>query len=226
MTDTVTIPNIELKSARLGYNNSDLLQDANLSISAGEICLIYGPNGSGKTTLGMTLVGILPLKSGERINHFHRIGYVPQVNRLDRQYPLALRDVVAMGLREVFTLNPWKRLTQERQVQEKVLHALSNVGLAEHARLHFSEASGGQLQRALIARALISEPDFILLDEPFSNLDQQGRKQVREILSRVNQEKKVALAIVDHLRDDEHFYQRYFLIQDGEVQETRGSGDR
>lgn len=215
-------PHIRLERAYLGYNGVSLLRDIHLTINAGDVCLIYGPNGSGKTTFGLSLLGILPLQSGILHNSFRQIGYVPQVSRLDRQYPLSLRDVVMMGLKEVFTLNPWKHIMQLASLRRKVDEALDQVGLLKQAGLHFSEASGGQLQRALIARALVAEPDFILMDEPFSNLDQQGRQQVREVLSELNQSKKLALAIVDHLRDDKSFYQRYFLIQDGQVCERFG----
>lgn len=180
---------LKLSDAAIGYHRAKILTDLNLMITAAEICLITGPNGSGKTTLGLSMLGALPLLWGQRQCFFHHLSYVPQNNQLDRQYPITLKQLVTMG-------DDKGNFFAERK--DKADQVLNRVGLEGQENLPFSEASGGQMQRSLIARALMHDPDFILLDEPFANLDTKAQESVKNLLLRLNREQQVTLVIIDH----------------------------
>jgi ABC-type Mn2+/Zn2+ transport system ATPase subunit len=116
---------------------------------------------------------------------------------LDNQYPLTVADLIADG--ELVSLRKyWSKRSREEK-KEKVAELLKVTGLSGAGNLPLREASGGQLQRALIARALIKNPDFILLDEPFSNLDSTGKTIILEIISKLWETKKTSFFLIDHL---------------------------
>lgn len=187
---------ISLNNAEIGYPNRRLLHAVNLEFTKGEMLILEGANGSGKTTLAKVLLGNLKPLKGDFCNHFLRTAYVPQRSMLDNQYPLTVSDIIADG--ELVSLKRFWHKGSRAANKEKVERLLKDTGLSGAGDLPLREASGGQLQRALIARALISEPDFILLDEPFSNLDKTGRTIMLEIISRLWKENKTTFFLIDH----------------------------
>ncbi|MCX7679830.1 MAG: ATP-binding cassette domain-containing protein [Spirochaetes bacterium] len=207
---------IILREASLGYGKKVLLSNVNLLIDEGDICLIKGPNGSGKTTLALGLLGILKLASGFRYFSFVRPAYVPQASRFDLQYPITLEELVAMGLREYCTSHLFVRNSWRKRMSEKTQSALSRVGLSEKGRKLFHQVSGGEFQRALIARALISEPDVILLDEPFANIDKQGKQEIKELLLAESARLNCTLIIIDH-HENVDFCTKCLAIENGTV---------
>ena len=151
-----------------------VLADVDLTVRPGEHLAVVGPNGGGKTTLLRLLLGLLQPTSG-KIEVFGgapaemrpRVGYVPQHSAVDVSVPASVLDVVLMGsLRR----SPWA-LRFGRQDRERAREALDRVGLSPMADCRLCELSGGQCQRVLVARALISEPDLLLLDEPTAGVD-------------------------------------------------------
>ncbi len=179
---------ISLQSAEIGYPQKRLLHAVNLEFHRGDMLLLEGANGSGKTTLAKVLLGTLKPLKGSLCNHFETIAYVPQRSLLDNQYPLTVADLIADG--ELVSLRKyWSKKSREDK-REKVERLLKVTGLSGAGSLPLREASGGQLQRALIARALIKNPNFILLDEPFSNLDSTGKTIILEIISNLWETKK------------------------------------
>ena len=165
---------IEFCQTSFSYRGLPVLQDVNLSIEPGEFIGIFGPNGGGKTTLLRLLLGFITPDSGslrvfgerpEKVRH--RIGYVPQIHRTDPDFPISVSELIALGrlARKPFfggfTQNDWHEC--ERWIER--------LGLMDHKDKAYGELSGGLAQRALLARALISDPDLILLDEPTANID-------------------------------------------------------
>ena len=178
-------PALELKGVSFAYcRSSPVLTDVDLTLDRGERLAVVGPNGGGKTTLLRLVLGLLEPQQGTievfgqpPIAARSKIGYVPQTSKVDTSVPASALDVVLMGcLRH----KPWGPRFPKR-LQTRAREALAQVGLAElaHRRLH--ELSGGQCQRVLIARALIGEPDLLLLDEPTSGVDDENEKRILEL---------------------------------------------
>ncbi len=162
-----------------------VLENISLRISRGEFIGIFGPNGGGKTTFLQLLMGFLKPTRGS-ISLFgtepkkarKRIGYVPQYARFDKEFPLTVLELVLMGMLSEETF--WGRFTKE--TKKKAEEALEKVALLHKKDAAFGTLSGGQAQRALIARALVSQPDLLLLDEPTASVDPDAEQQIYELL--------------------------------------------
>lgn len=177
---------IEVSDLYFSYEKISVLEDVNFSIAKGEFIGIFGPNGGGKTTLLKLLMGFLkPVKGRISLFHTHpktarnRLSYVPQVTRYDRQFPISVLELVLMGCLSEGSW--WGGFPSE--AKKKALHALQRVGLADKKDQAFGTLSGGQAQRALIARALVSDPELLLLDEPTASVDLNAEKEIYHILS-------------------------------------------
>lgn len=186
---------------RRGFERKIVLDSVNLEIARGSIYFIRGSNGSGKTTLAMTILGLLPLLGGSKSNGFGQPAYVPQRLQLDNRYPISLARLAAMGFKKTALLQKFSPRFR-RQRNAAMIEALAAVGLQGNEQLLVREASGGQLQRSLIARALLSQPDFVLMDEPFTNLDLAGKNMLSRLIREQNQKQGLSFCIIDH---DGHF---------------------
>lgn len=193
---TAAQPAVELRDAAFGYGGSAQVRGVTARIEAGDSVALIGPNGSGKSTLlggvlGLTehLGGELRVLGGTPRQALPRMGYLPQADRRDRELPITLRQAVTMGLyRELGPVRPVGRSGRAR-----VTAALEAVGLAEHAGAQFGELSGGQQQRGILARALVAEPEVILLDEPFNGLDRPNRDALLATVNRLRADGRTIL---------------------------------
>jgi len=192
-------PVIELRGVRFSYGDTLVLEDVNLAIEERDFVAVVGPNGSGKTSLLRLLMGMIQPDQGavrvfgERPERARsRIGYMPQYAQWDLSFPVRVMDVVLMGrLGDRRWLGPFGR--RDRQA---ALRALDEVGMAELRHRSFAALSGGQRQRVLIARALASEPDLLLMDEPTANLDSRVEQEVYELLRQLN--RRLTVLLVTH----------------------------
>jgi ABC-type Mn2+/Zn2+ transport system ATPase subunit len=208
--------NLELVNAAIGYGRRALISCLDLKVNSGDVIFLSGPNGSGKSTLAKTLIGVMPLLGGRRVTSFRRMAYVPQSSHFDVQYPLTVQALVAQGVREHLAIRELFRSSAGRVATQKVLE---QVGLVSCAKSLLREVSGGQLQRALIARALVANPDFLLLDEPFSNLDRSGRGEVAAILREFAGGNRT-VCVIDHGDAiEKSFYTRFLEIETGHLLE-------
>ncbi len=198
---------IELTNVSTVYEGERVpaIREINLSIEPGEFVAIIGPNGAGKTTLLETINGLLPythgkvLVLGRDIARFgpqlrSQIGYIPQEFQFDETTPVLVRDVVLMG--RYGRIGLLRRPTAEDRARAQ--EALELLGLAELAERPIGKLSGGQQQKALLARALAKEPRILLLDEPFSHLDFAARDEVAELIARWHREQALTTLIVLH----------------------------
>jgi len=192
-------PAIELRDLSYSYDGRPVIEGANLTVGCGEFVTVVGPNGGGKTTLLKLVLGLLRPDSGSvRIfgcrpeESKPRMGYVPQRSDIDASFPATVLDVVLMG-----RLGSTRRFGMyTRGDVDAAMAALADVELAELSRRPFSKLSGGQRQRTLVARALVSQPDILLLDEPTANLDIAMEQELYEILLRLKT--RLTLLLVSH----------------------------
>jgi len=191
---------ISMKGVYFGYTNTErVIENASITVHEGEFIGIIGPNGGGKTTLLKLLMGFLePTKGSISIfgkspkSYPNGIAYVPQNLRFDKLFPITVMELVLGG--RLATL-PWWGLFSKSD-REKAEEALDKVKLSEFAHKPFGELSGGQAQRALIARSLASEPRILLLDEPTANVDVQAEAAIHELLLELR--KHLTILMVTH----------------------------
>ncbi len=190
---------IDIQNLHFSYNSQPVLQDINLSVKAGEFMAMIGPNGGGKTTLLKLMLGLLNADSGSiRIfgkapkDASPRIGYVPQDIHINQNFPISSLDVVLMG-----KLKPGKgRSRHSKEDRMAALQALEQVGMEKYRDQRIGELSGGQKQRVFIARALVTDPDILFLDEPTAGIDTKGQNEFYALLKELNH--KMTIIVVSH----------------------------
>ena len=195
---------INLKDISFKYENSLVLENVSFSLQKGEFLGLIGPNGSGKSTLIKIILGILKPTKGEielfdrPISHFNewsKIGYVSQkANTFNGGFPATVFEVVSTGLFGKMGLFKW----MGKQEKEMVKHAIDTVGLSGYEKQNIGKLSGGQQQRVFIARALVSEPELLILDEPTVGVDENSEMQFYQLLEKMHSDLKVSLLLVTH----------------------------
>ena len=166
------------------FGEDEILHDVSLTIAPGEIVTILGPNGSGKSTLLRALLGIVPVAEGRVTRQPGlRLGYVPQRLMIDRTMPITVRRFLSLPT---------------RVTDAAAAEALARVGMAGHEADQMTQLSGGQLQRVLLARALLGKPQVLMLDEPTQGLDQPGEAAFYRLIEEVRRETGAAVLMVSH----------------------------
>ena len=192
-------PIVEIENVSFAYNGDAVLEEVNLAIQPGEFMAMIGPNGGGKTTLLRLMLGLLKPDTGE-IRVFGRsarkasssVGYVPQNVHINSSFPVTALDVVLMG-----KLDPRKRWTRRSTSdQSEAMASLAHLEMEANAHKRIGELSGGQRQRVFIARALVSDPKLLLLDEPTAGIDTKGQADFYRLLKELND--KITIVVVSH----------------------------
>lgn len=190
---------ISVNHLSFSYNEMSVLKDVSFEIQQGQFIGIIGPNGGGKTTLLKLLLGFLKSSHGNieifgqnPITARQYMAYVPQSLRFDKQFPLSVMELVLEGR---LAHLPWYGSFKNKD-KEIALHALERVGLADLQHRPFGSLSGGQAQRALIARALASKPKILLLDEPTASVDTKAEAEIYSILK--NLQGDMTILMVTH----------------------------
>lgn len=187
---------IELKNIYASYNGETILKDISLDVFDNDFIGVIGPNGGGKTTLLRVILGLLKPYKGEIIINNKEsksfFGYLPQYNNFDTGFPITIREVVLSGL--MSEKNLYRRYTTEDKKKAEELIELT--GLNEFKNSNIGEISGGQMQRALLCRAIISSPKVLILDEPVTYVDSNFENELYQILDDLN--KKMSIIMVSH----------------------------
>lgn len=211
---------LSLTNVNVSYNGTGgtpILQHINLKLPAGVITVIIGPNGSGKSTLIKAILELLPYRGqieffGQPVPaNYHHIGYLPQRFSFDRTIPITVYELLILSLTEC----DCAAVTTDRR--ERITKALVEVGAGSLIDEPLSELSGGQLQRVLLAKAVVHEPRLVILDEPESGIDQKGEKTVYTLLQELTQTKKTSVVLVTHDLDLAAQYADYAVALDRQV---------
>jgi len=190
---------ITFDNLSIGYQGAPVLSNISLSIIRGSFTAILGANGSGKSTMLKTIIGLIPPVAGKlefarNSEALPNFGYVPQTISLDPLYPFTGFDVALMGT--YGRVKPGRFVPAgERAFARKCLEA---AGAQTFAEERFAELSGGQKQRILIARALVTQPDILVLDEPTAGVDAAATNAVLEFISKIHKEKEITILLVTH----------------------------
>jgi zinc/manganese transport system ATP-binding protein/zinc transport system ATP-binding protein len=182
---------IDLRNLTAGYGREVVLEDVSMRVSEGDFVGLLGPSGSGKTTLLRAILGATTVHSGEifvygeKVNGRRpRVGYVPQLETVDWNFPATVEEVVMMGRTMEGGYFPWHRKSDRERARE----IMERLGIGDLAKRHIRQLSGGQQQRVFLARALIGSPKLLLLDEPTSGVDIRTRDDVLHLLDELNHE--------------------------------------
>ena len=190
---------VDIKKVYFAYNGRTVLEDVSLDIRQGDFIAMIGPNGGGKTTLLKLMLGLLkPVRGSIRVmgdtteKASHHIGYVSQDIHINRSFPITAIDVVRMG-----NLGPGKRWGRNSaQDRREAIDALQRMEVETFADRKIGELSGGQRQRVWIARALVTKPQVLLLDEPTASIDARGQAEFYRMLKALN--KDISILVVSH----------------------------
>lgn len=208
---------LDIKDVCLSYGERHVLCHIFNQVKNHDFIVLTGPNGGGKTTLLRLLAGLLPPTCGSIVRESGvKIGYLPQYRHIDRSFPTTVREIVRSGLSNRTSWHPFSRLGQWETHLEEMMRLFRIEDLAARP---ISSLSGGQWQRTLLARALVSAPDLLLLDEPETHLDEKTRNEFYDIL--VQQTQHSAVVTVSH--DEKSFPhpvgRRIWHVEDGAVKE-------
>jgi zinc transport system ATP-binding protein len=182
----------------------NIIQNVSFSIKRGDYTAIIGPNGGGKSTLLRLILGLLSPTDGiiklfnkeqKKFNEYHKIGYVPQrASQNDSGFPITVEEVVKLGVAyksSIFCM-------ESKEDAVHIEYVMSKMGISELKNRRISELSGGQRQRVMIARALASRPQILILDEPNTGVDTHSQRNFYDLLKRLNEDERITIIFVTH----------------------------
>lgn len=189
---------VEIDKLSYAYSGSLVLDNISFTIDEGDILGIIGPNGAGKTTLFSCMLGLLGDYTGtikilgedikkKNSKVFKSIGYIPQKKTIEKNFPATVEEIVSLGI-----------TTTGKTSKEKIDLALETIGLLSQKDRRTSELSGGQQQRVLIAKAMVNDPNLLILDEPVTGIDLEMQNKFYSLLKKLNQENKITIIWASH----------------------------
>lgn len=187
---------ININNVSYRYNSDLVLENVSFAVEQGDLLGIIGPNGAGKTTLFCLMLGLLEGYQG-KITMFNadirknrkvlkKIGYIPQKKSIEKGFPATVEEIVSLG---VYERKPYK---------DKIISAIETVGLFKQKDKRIGELSGGQQQRVLIAKALVNNPQLLILDEPTTGIDLEAQNRFYALLRKLNSENKITTILASH----------------------------
>ena len=206
---------LSIRDLTVAWHRKPVIWDVGFDVQPGQLVGIVGPNGAGKSTVLKAVMDLVPKASG-RIEIYgqtykqnrHRVGYVPQRESVDWDFPISVQDVVTMGL---YGQIGWC-MPVRRKHRDLARQALERVGIGDLAHRQISQLSGGQQQRTFLARALVQDADLYLMDEPFSAVDAATEKAIVEILRDMRAVGKTAIVIHHDLHTVPEYFDSVVLL--------------
>jgi len=206
---------LSIDDMTVAYQRKPVLWDVDLDVPEGRLIGIVGPNGAGKSTLIKAVLDLVPKASGRVLIYGQPykkqrglVGYVPQRESVDWDFPTSALDVVTMG--RYGKIGWFKPVTREHR--DAAMHALEKVGMADYAHRQISQLSGGQQQRVFLARALVQDAKLYLMDEPFAAVDAATEKAIVDILRELRAAGKTALVVHHDLQTVPEYFDHVILI--------------
>jgi ABC-type Mn2+/Zn2+ transport system ATPase subunit len=204
---------VTFRDATLGYGHKPVLTGLNFEICEGDFLGLVGPNGAGKTTILRAILGSLePISGTVTAAPGLRFGYVPQRDHVDSNFPLRVIDVVLMGRYDRIGIGR----RPSAKDRKRALAALEHVGIEHLAENFLTALSGGQKQRTLIARALVGEPNVLVLDEPTNGMDLVSTTQILGLVRELHDRDHLTVLMVSHaLNEVANYVERIALVAEG-----------
>jgi ABC-type Mn2+/Zn2+ transport system ATPase subunit len=220
-TGSTGSPAVEIRHLNVSLGGRPVLRDVSLDISTGELVALIGPNGAGKTTLLRSILGLIPPDSGEvRLlgqkdirKALPRIGYVPQRLALDSGLPLSVREFLSLRRRETRNWF-WRR---QHRLDVAIPPIAGELGIPTLLDKPVCALSGGQLQRVLIAFALLNEPSLLFLDEPTEGVDAPGERTFYEVISEIHRRHPLTVILVSHDLSMVHRHASWVVALNGRI---------
>ena len=208
---------ISLNNLTLAYGDNVVIRDLSLSLEKGDFLCVVGPNGAGKTTLIKGILGLLKPLKGEVIldglekNH---VGYIPQETTVDNNFPASVYEIVLSG-----TLNRLGLKSFYRKSEKGIaLKNLKLLGITQLKDKSFSDLSGGQRQKVLLARSLSATTKLLILDEPSNNLDSKSKKDFYDLIKKLNQKHGITIIMITHDLDHDNLLGNKILsLREGDI---------
>lgn len=213
---------IEIKNLKFGYNENLILKGVNLDLDQGNFAVISGENGSGKSTLIKLILGELKKDHGsiklfgiemEDFKNFDKIGYVPQVNEAIKiAFPVSAREYVGLNLYKEFSIIN----TITKKSKSKIENTFSTLKIKDLIDRPVNTLSGGQAQRVMIARAMVNNPDILILDEPTVGIDQKSKEDFLDLIVHLNTHHGISILMITHEMEILGDYvDKVFKLKDG-----------
>lgn len=189
---------INIKDLTIKHDNIVAIDNINLNIERGEFIYLLGPNGAGKSTLVHTILKLIKPSSGICKTSYHIAGFLPQKLNVQNKFPATVKEVIYSGISS-------RNFFYTKAEKEKYKKLIGEFNLEKFEHKLISELSGGELQKVMLVRAIINDPDLLILDEPTSAIDQNFKKIIIDTIKRLNKDKKVTIILITHelLESDE-----------------------
>lgn len=186
---------LECIDLSFGHEGKAIINNLDFSICAGDYLCIIGENGAGKSTLMKTILGLIPLIGGSiHLISKKEVSYLPQQTAMQKDFPASVEEIVCSGLIPKMGMRPFYNKKEKQQVKE----TLEQLGLSTLRKKCYRELSGGQQERVLLARAIVSNPKILFLDEPVAGLDPVITAQLYEILGQLNKQNNTTIVMISH----------------------------
>lgn len=209
---------IQLKDITFAYTDKTVLDHVDFRVDDGQFVGLIGLNGAGKSTLLKIVMRLKKPQRGTIVDTFQRRSFVSQVTSTsDLLFPATVQEIVSLGLK----WRPFSFLTKadKRKIQE----ALDAMGVGSFAKRSIGELSGGQQQRVRLAKALVGEPDLLILDEPTTGMDEDGRKEFLALIERMHRQRRMTIVLVSHAKEELREVDVLYRLRDGRIVREEGN---
>ncbi|MGO1580696.1 MAG: metal ABC transporter ATP-binding protein [Peptoniphilaceae bacterium] len=218
-------PILKISNLSFGYGKDDIFKNINLEINRGDFVALIGPNGAGKSTLIKLILNQLKARSGsidlylDDENSYKLVGYVPQLGiGSSYNFPITVRELVSLPIYK--NKRGFKKFKEN--LNTKVSNALAQVNMEDYGDYLYSQLSGGQRQRVLISKALVSNPEFLILDEPTNGIDYETRLSLFNLLSHINKVHNITILMITHeLSNIEDHINKLYKLNDEKLERCK-----